>query len=157
MVKTTAERLKEIMTEQDLKQSDIIERAKPFMEQYGAKLTRPDLSQYCSGKVKPSQEKMFLLAAALNVSEAWLMGYDVPRTRTRETTEAAYLQPMVSFLKSDNEIAEIFVKNKIKEAINVTNDEYELIIAFRKANPDRQDSVRCLLGIETKRKNENVG
>ena len=42
---------------------------------------RNDLSQYLSGKFQPKQAKLTVLALALNVSEAWLMGYDVPRSR----------------------------------------------------------------------------
>lgn len=40
-----------------------------------------DLSQYVSGKVEPRQEKLTILGLALNVSETWLMGYDVRRER----------------------------------------------------------------------------
>ena len=40
------------------------------------------ISQYMSGYAKPKQDRIYLLAHALNVSEAWLMGYDVPMERT---------------------------------------------------------------------------
>ena len=36
------------------------------------------VSQYISGEFKPKQDRGFLIAQALNVDEAWLMGYDVP-------------------------------------------------------------------------------
>ena len=36
------------------------------------------ISQYISGEFKPKQNRVFLIAQALNVDEAWLMGYDVP-------------------------------------------------------------------------------
>lgn len=158
MKTTTAERLREIMSEQNLKQADIIERAKPLMKEYDAKLTRPDISQYCSGKVKPTQDKMFLLAAALDVSEAWLMGYEVPRTRTKAITDMAHTQPMMSLLQGEyGTIAETYIENAIKKVFHISSDEYDLIVAYRKANPDRQDSVRCLLGIENKEKNKDVG
>ena len=81
-METTAERLKTIMDEQGIKQKDILERAKPICAKYGGSLSRSDLSQYCSGRVAPKQHKLFIIAAALNVSEAWLMGLDVPRERT---------------------------------------------------------------------------
>lgn len=80
-MKTTAERLKEIMEERNLRQVDILTLAKPVCEKYGGKLTRQDLSQYVSGKVEPRQDKLFILATALNVSEPWLMGYDVAQKR----------------------------------------------------------------------------
>lgn len=36
------------------------------------------MSQYISGAFKPKQKRTYLLAQALDVDEAWLMGYDVP-------------------------------------------------------------------------------
>lgn len=36
------------------------------------------MSQYISGAFEPKQDRMFLMAQALDVSEAWLMGFDVP-------------------------------------------------------------------------------
>lgn len=69
------------MNERSLRQVDILEAAKPFCEKYGVKLAKNDLSQYVSGKVEPRQEKLTILGLALNVSETWLMGYDVRRER----------------------------------------------------------------------------
>lgn len=39
------------------------------------------MSQYCGGTLVPRQDRTFLIARALDVSEAWLMGFDVPRER----------------------------------------------------------------------------
>jgi len=36
------------------------------------------ISNYLSGNYKAKQDKLSLMAEALNVSETWLMGYDVP-------------------------------------------------------------------------------
>lgn len=69
------------MSERNLRQVDILERAKPFCIKYNIKMNKSDLSQYVSGKVEPSQEKLVILGMALNVSEAWLMGFDVPMDR----------------------------------------------------------------------------
>ena len=79
--KPIASRLKEIMSERNLRQIDIIEKCQPYCQKYGIKMGRNDLSQYLSGKFQPKQAKLTVLALALNVSEAWLMGYDVPRSR----------------------------------------------------------------------------
>lgn len=78
---TTADRLKEVMNQYDLRQIDILKRAEPFCQKFDVKLGRNDLSQYVSGKVSPGQDKLTVLALALNVSETWLMGYDVPMER----------------------------------------------------------------------------
>lgn len=75
----TSIRLKKLMKENNLRQIDILNKAKPFCKQFDIKLGRNDISQYISGKVEPSQKKLSLLAKTLNVNEAWLMGYDVPK------------------------------------------------------------------------------
>ena len=75
---TTSNRLKQIMSERNLRQVDILEMCKPYCKKYDIKLGRNDLSQYVTGKVEPGQKKLTVLGMALNVSEAWLMGFDVP-------------------------------------------------------------------------------
>ena len=75
---TTADRLKQIMQERNIRQVDILKACEPFCEKYGVKLAKNDLSQYVSGKVTPGEDKLMILGLALNVSEVWLMGYDVP-------------------------------------------------------------------------------
>lgn len=77
----TSERLKQIMKERGLKQADIVRAAQPFCKKYNVILGKNTLSQYVSGKSEPGQEKLTILGLALNVSEAWLMGYDVPVER----------------------------------------------------------------------------
>ncbi len=78
---TTAERLNLLMKDRNLRQADILEAAKPFCEKYDVKLGRNDISQYVSGKIEPGQQKLTILGMALNVSEAWLMGYEVASSR----------------------------------------------------------------------------
>lgn len=79
--KTTANRLQEIMRTRNLRQVDILNKCIPLCNKYGIKFGRNDLSQYVSGKVAPGQAKLSVLAEALNVSESWLMRYDVPSER----------------------------------------------------------------------------
>ena len=43
-----------------------------------AKVPKSSLSLYLSGAYEPKQDRIYSMAQALNVSEAWLMGYDVP-------------------------------------------------------------------------------
>lgn len=77
----TSIRLKKLMDERNLRQADILELCKPYCTKYDIKLGRNDLSQYVSGKVEPGQKKLTVLGLALNVSEAWLMGFNVPMER----------------------------------------------------------------------------
>lgn len=85
---TTSQRLKQLMDVRNLRQVEILEAADPYCRKYGVRLGKNDLSQYVSGKVEPGQEKLTILGLALGVSEAWLMGYDVPMERNvTPTTE----------------------------------------------------------------------
>lgn len=45
------------------------------------------ISQYCSGAFRPKQKRLFLIAQALHVDEAWLMGLDVPMERSSDNTD----------------------------------------------------------------------
>lgn len=77
----TASRLKKLINERGLRQVDILRACQPYCEKYQVKMNKSDLSQYLSGKAEPNQAKLFILGSALNVSEAWLMGFDVPAER----------------------------------------------------------------------------
>lgn len=81
MKQTTSDRLKYILESRNLRQADILEMIEPYCQKYGVKIARNALSQYVTGKVLPKQDKLSILGMALNVSEAWLMGYDVPMER----------------------------------------------------------------------------
>lgn len=118
-IKTTPERLNEAMAILNLKQVDILGKAQYFCEKYNIKLTKSDLSQYVSGKVtSPTQDKLFVLANALNVSEAWLMGFDVPMERKTDTPAPA----PADFSSAQNE-------------------EQQLIELYRQLNPEGQEKV----------------
>lgn len=78
---STAERLQQIIRDRGIKQADILAAAQPYCERYGVKLNKSDLSQFVNGKSNPGQWKLTVLALALNVSESWLMGLDVPMER----------------------------------------------------------------------------
>lgn len=74
----TSMRLKEIMEKRGLKQIDILNSCRPYCKKYDVKLSKGLLSQYVNGSAAPGQDKLYILARALNVNEAWLMGYDIP-------------------------------------------------------------------------------
>ena len=92
---------------ENLKQVDILRLAEPYCKKYGIKLNKNDLSQYVSGKVEPGQHKLFILALALNVNEAWLMGFDdVPMDpvsrSTVEDQKNIFSQNLLHYLKINN-------------------------------------------------------
>ncbi len=96
----TSERLKQIMKEQNLKQVDILSKAKPYCEKYHIRLGRNDLSQYVSGKVEPGRDKLTILGLALGVSEVWLMGYDVRMGRDADMAGIQNAENLIPIPKS---------------------------------------------------------
>lgn len=97
MKNTTASRLQQVMSERNLKQVDVISLSKVHQKELGVKLGKSALSQYINGKSTPDQEKLVLLARTLGVSEAWLMGYDVPMKKTSKKahTEDSDLETII--------------------------------------------------------------
>lgn len=79
---TTQQRLKQIMSEENLRQVDIIKMSLPFQEELGIKMPKSYLSNYVNGYSSPDSWRLTLLAKTLGVSETWLMGYDVPKNGT---------------------------------------------------------------------------
>lgn len=72
MNNTIADRIKKGMAVRGLRQTDIIEKTG---------INKGALSSYISGRYEPKQNNIYLIAKALNVNEAWLMGADVPMDR----------------------------------------------------------------------------
>lgn len=70
---STSERLRIGMEMRNLKQVELVEKTG---------ISKGALSSYLSGRYVPKQNSIYLLAKALNVNEAWLMGHDVPMNRT---------------------------------------------------------------------------
>ena len=76
-----SERLKQLMSERNLKQVEILEKSLPYQKELGIKMGKSTLSQYVNGVQSPDQHRIYLLSKTLEVSEPWLMGYDVERKR----------------------------------------------------------------------------
>lgn len=71
-VASCGQRISIALSIRDMKQADLCK---------SAKVPKSSLSLYLSGAYEPKQERIFDMARVLNVSEAWLMGYDVPMER----------------------------------------------------------------------------
>lgn len=109
------------MTQRNLRQVDILNLTAPYCIKYGVKMNKSDISQYCSGKTEPNQDKLFVLGSALNVNEAWLMGYDVPMERDRKVSSSNSVNTIAAHFDGDeyteDELDEIrqfaeFIKSK---------------------------------------------
>ena len=53
-----------------------------------ANVPKSSLSLYIKGAYEPKQDKIYAMAEVLNVSEAWLKGYDTYMERNEETESA---------------------------------------------------------------------
>ena len=83
---TSTERINQIMKEKRLRQIDVLNLAKPLQAKYNIKFSKSHLSQYVNGKSNPDNKKIFLLSKVFGVTEAWLLGYNVPRYERIENT-----------------------------------------------------------------------
>lgn len=58
-------------------------------------ISKSSISQYMSGYSKPKNDRIYLISKALNISETWLMGYNVPMDRDKEP-EDMFLRQLLS-------------------------------------------------------------
>lgn len=70
---TFAQRLREGLDLRGMKQIELATRSG---------ISKYSISHYLKGDWEGKQDAVYELARALNVSEAWLMGYDVPAERS---------------------------------------------------------------------------
>ena len=85
---TIAERLKEIMEIQNLRQVDLVRLAEPVGEANGLHISKSHISQYVSGRTQPRRDILKVLAEALGVSQLWLQGEDVPMKSAENRQES---------------------------------------------------------------------
>lgn len=104
----TAKRLNYLIETRNLRQVDILNLTRPFCDKYQIKMNKSDISQYVSGKVEPNQKKLTILAMALDVSESWLAGYDVPMERLDESL----LKDTVSYNKNKQSQRDLAYKER---------------------------------------------
>ena len=72
LVDTFNNRLQKAMDNLNIKQVDLVEKTG---------LDKTLINKYLAGIMKAKQDKLTILAKALDVNEVWLMGYDIPSDR----------------------------------------------------------------------------
>lgn len=97
-VTSTAERLREALKASGKRQAELAREAG---------VDKGALSSYLSGKYEPKQKAINKLAAALDVSEMWLWGYDVPRRRTAEQKKNDALVDVIKQLRIDPDFFDV--------------------------------------------------
>lgn len=94
---TTSQRLKEAMADANMKQADLAR---------ATGLSKGGISNYVIGRYEPKSDIISKLAMALNCSEMWLMGYDVPRERKKNP-------PVIQLTEGEKTLLELF--NRVPE------------------------------------------
>lgn len=113
-ISSTSTRLKEIMNERNLRQVDILRLSIPHQKELNINLGKSTLSQYVTGKQSPDQDRYYLLGKTLDVSEAWLMGYDASKNRISDSDQFKNLYNTV-----DNKIITDLLTDSKEEYIEV--------------------------------------
>ena len=76
-IESCGKRIAKALAIRNMRQSDLAEMTK---------IPKSSLSLYLKGAYEPKDDRIYILAKALQVSEAWLMGYDVPMEKSAEKT-----------------------------------------------------------------------
>ena len=115
--KEIKDRLKEAMERRGFRAVDLVERTG---------IPKGTISYYLTGHTKPKADRLYLLARALDVSEAWLLGYDVPIQRSDAQ-------------KKNDQLAQLIVR------MRTDSDFYETVAALAGLSETKYQSVKQLL------------
>ena len=81
-IESCGKRIQQALTIRNMKQSELCKLAG---------VPKSSLSLYMSGAYEPKQDRLYRMAETLNVSEYWLMGYDVLMERNAVPTQPVEL------------------------------------------------------------------
>lgn len=102
------------------------------------------ISYYLAGKSQPKADRLYHIGKALDVNEAWLMGYDVPAERTDEQKKSDVAVDITRRLGADRDFLNIVKRN-------ISDPEYfELSKLLYTLDADQLASVRNMLGAFSK-------
>jgi transcriptional regulator with XRE-family HTH domain len=140
-VDTISNRIVEAMRIRNMKQADIIQ---------ATGIGKSSLSQYISNKCEPKTDKIFLIANALDVSEVWLMGFDVEMDREDWTSPYYINIKDIATVLSDGSLqlkqeAIEFLHNFDKETVNVI---FDYVALNEKGQKRLQEYLKELLSIK---------
>lgn len=100
-VDTTSNRLQLAMSIRNKKQVDLANETG---------IDKGALSNYKAGRYEPKAPAVHAIAKALNVSEMWLWGYDVPMERPAEQIIADSLKDLHSRIDTEEEFRDLILK-----------------------------------------------
>lgn len=110
-------RLKQAMDARDMKAVDLCNKTG---------IPKGAISYYLNGRSEPKADRLYNIAKALDVSEAWLLGYDVDMERTNAQ-------------KNNDTIASIVVRMRTDKAF------FAAAKALYEANPEKINTIKEIL------------
>lgn len=103
----TKDRIREGLSIRNMKQAELVEKTG---------IDKGQMSSYLSGRYKPKQENLYLIAQALSVDEAWLMGFDVPMERNiNKNTHREKSPKILQYYEMLNDIGKHEATKRVKE------------------------------------------
>lgn len=133
-ISTTSDRLKAAMKITKKKQIDLVRETG---------IDKGSVSHYVSGRYEPKNEAIYKLALALEVSEMWLWGYDVPMERSQEQKNNDAFNDIVKRLQTDSEFfSAVEALNAIESApSDIVPENIMKLIEFAKSVPEDKASM----------------
>lgn len=114
-------RLKQIMSERNISQSELSRRTG---------IGRNSISDYLKGKYEAKQDKVFELAKALNVNEAWLMGFDISKDRIINDNDITTVYNQLAPPRQHNVLD--FANKQLEEQNNEVSENDRNIITIKR-------------------------
>lgn len=87
------DRLKQAMEIKNMKAADLCAKTK---------IPKGAISYYLSGKSTPKADRLYLICKTLDVSEAWMLGYDVEMEKTQTQKNNDIIADIVVRLRTDD-------------------------------------------------------
>lgn len=119
-----------------LNKAILLRNIKPIELSEKTGIDKSKISSYMSGRYKAKQDGVYLLAKALDVNEAWLMGLDVPMERIKDDI----FQKIGAIPLSDIETVKIPILGKVKAGYDYLAQENIIdYIAFKIDGSDKEN------------------
>ena len=80
-------------------------------------ITKGTINNWLKQRYQPKQKSLMLMARALEVSEMWLAGYDVPMERPEQQVKMDVLGQVVNIIRKDERLSNLVINlSRLNEA-----------------------------------------
>ena len=129
---TTSQRIQEGLELRGLKQADLVEKTG---------ISKGALSSYISGRYTPKQNNIYLIAKALDVNEAWLMGADVSMERIADSPVSLRYRKLIDIYEQLSKSNREKVLTYSKSLLSAQQMEEDLLAAHARTDMDQSSDA----------------